>query len=149
MLKCLTGYHVFMVSGLDFARAPRRWPRVRGALGTKMRSNESASSYPGSFWPWHESTRENSLGTRLMNPGNIDKKTNRLYNTPLALRHCPAHQPYNVYHCNCYAHWSQVWVQQNCSLGQSLLVEHWSLYNLRSTYINKLYNRFTKATIII
>ena len=24
--QCLTGYHVFMVSGFDFARAPRRAP---------------------------------------------------------------------------------------------------------------------------
>jgi hypothetical protein len=31
--QCLTGYHVFMVSGLDFAWAPRR---VRRALGTRM-----------------------------------------------------------------------------------------------------------------
>ena len=32
--QCLTGYHVFMVSGLDFARAPRRAPLTARKKGS-------------------------------------------------------------------------------------------------------------------
>ena len=41
---CLTAYHAFMVSGLDFVRAPRRWPRVRRDLGTRMEFGSIVSS---------------------------------------------------------------------------------------------------------
>jgi hypothetical protein len=39
--KCLTGYHVFMVSGLDFAIAPRRAPLTARKKGS---GDENASN---------------------------------------------------------------------------------------------------------
>jgi hypothetical protein len=36
--QCLTGYHVFMVSGLDFARAPRRAPLTARKKGSGYES---------------------------------------------------------------------------------------------------------------
>ena len=55
--QCLTGYHVFMVSGLDLARAPRLTARKKGS-GYENGSN----AIPGCF-----ARVEEKLGTRLSN----------------------------------------------------------------------------------
>ena len=50
--QCLTGYHVFMVSGLDLARAPRRAPltaRKKGSGYENGKYGKSTFSYPEPF----------------------------------------------------------------------------------------------------
>ena len=48
--QCLTGYHVFMVSGLDLARAPRRRP---------LTARKKGSGYENDFFSaWHGEARE-------------------------------------------------------------------------------------------
>ena len=42
--QCLTGYHVFMVSGLDLARAPRRAPLTARKKGSGYENGTDARS---------------------------------------------------------------------------------------------------------
>ena len=60
--QCLTGYHVFMVSGLDLARAPRR---------ARLTARKKGSGYENGVFP---QTRGKSLGTRLaLSPLPVEK----------------------------------------------------------------------------
>ena len=54
--QCLTGYHVFMVSGLDLARAPRRAP---------LTARKKGSGYENGSFRSLRACEGKSLGTRL------------------------------------------------------------------------------------
>ena len=52
--QCLTGYHVFMVSGLDLARAPRR---------ARLTARKKGSGYENG--PREDACGREALGTRM------------------------------------------------------------------------------------